>query len=405
MAGFKYEAVDAAGRTQRGVMEFDTARQVRGQLREQGLLPVSVEAIEAPSGSAHKTTLRWRRGLRAAELSLVTRQLATLLEAGLTVEQTLNAVIEQSEAAAVREILAGVRSEVLAGQSLGRAMRAYPHAFPEIYTTLVSAGEHSGNLATVLLRLAEYSEERHALQTKVALAFIYPAIVSLVALAVVIGLLTYVVPQVVGVFENSNQTLPWLTRALMGLSAFMRASAVFWLIAIAAAVWGVRRALRIPYWRERFDRRLLKLPLIGRLVRGINTARVASTLAILVGGGVPLLNALQAAVGVLSNLPMKNALDDAARRVREGTTLSRALAESGLYPPMMVHLIASGEASGRLDTMLERVARQQTQELQTRVSVLTAILEPALILLMGLFVLLIVLAILLPIFEMNQLVR
>lgn len=405
MAGFKYEAVDAQGRTQRGVLEFDTARQVRGQLREQGLLPVSVETIDVPSHARHKTSLRWRRGLKAADLSLITRQLATLLDAGLTVEQTLNAVIEQSESASIRETLAGVRSEVLGGQSLGRAMHAYPHAFPEIYTTLVSAGEHSGNLATVLLRLAEYSEERHALQTKVALAFIYPAIVSLVALAVVIGLLTYVVPQVVGVFENSNQTLPWLTRALMALSGFVRASALFWVIAIVLAGWAMRRALRIPFWRERFDRKILALPLIGRLVRGINTARVASTLAILVGGGVPLLKALQAAIGVLGNLPMKNALEDAARMVREGTPLSRALAKSGLYPPMMVHLIASGEASGRLDSMLERVARQQTQELQTRVSVLTAILEPALILVMGLFVLLIVLAILLPIFEMNQLVR
>lgn len=404
MAGFKYEAVDAHGRTQRGVMEFDTPRQVRSQLREQGLLPLSVETIETQQ-SERTSSRPWRRGLRAAELSLVTRQLATLLEAGLTIEQTLNAVIEQSESVKVRETLAGVRSEVLGGQSLGRAMRTYPHAFPEIYTTLVSAGEHSGNLSTVLLRLAEYAEERHALQTKVALAFIYPAIVSLVALAVVIGLLTYVVPQVVGVFENSNQTLPWLTRALMALSSSVRASALFWLFGIAFGVWAARRTLRIPYWRERFDRAVLELPIIGRLVRGINTARVASTLAILVSGGVPLLNALQAAVGVLGNLPMKNALDDAARMVREGTTLSRALAKSKLYPPMMVHLIASGESSGRLDSMLERVARQQTEELQTRVSVLTAILEPALILIMGLFVLLIVLAILLPIFEMNQLVR
>lgn len=405
MAGFKYEALDAQGRTQRGVLELDTARQVRGQLREQGLLPVSVEGIETRPQSGSKPRSRLRRGLRTAELGLVTRQLATLLEAGLTVEQTLNASIEQSESAAVRETLAGVRSEVLAGQSLGGAMRAYPHAFPELYTTLVSAGEHSGNLATVLLRLAEYSEERHVLQTKVALAFIYPSIVSLVALAVVIGLLTYVVPQVVGVFENSNQTLPWLTRALMALSAFMRASALFWLVGIALAVWLTRRALRLPHLRNRFDHALLRLPVIGRLVRGINTARVASTLAILVGSGVPLLNALQAAVGVLGNLPMRNALDEAARLVREGTTLSRALAKSGLYPPMMIHLIASGESSGRLDDMLERVARQQAQELQTRVSVLTAILEPALILVMGLFVLLIVLAILLPIFEMNQLVR
>lgn len=401
MAAFNYEALDARGQRQRGVLESDTARQARSTLRERGLLPVEVTPIET-----EKSVRRTRdRRLRTAELSLMTRQLATLFDAGLPVEASLNAAIEQSASPRVKELLAGVRANVLAGESLGAAMRAYPHAFPEIYSTLVAAGEHSGNLGVVMLRLADYLDDRHALQTKVALAFIYPAIISLVALAVVIGLLTYVVPQVVTVFESSGQTLPWLTRALMAVSEFVRNGAWAWLVLIVGLVIVVRRLYRVPRWREKFDRRLLALPVIGPLQRAVNTARVASTLAILVGGGVPLLNALQAAGGVLSNAPMRNALENALRGVREGSSLARALAASREFPPLMVHLIANGESSGRLETMLDRVARQQTRELEARVAVLTAVLEPALILVMGLFVLLIVLAILLPIFEMNQLVR
>lgn len=401
MAAFNYEALDARGQRQRGVLESDNARQARSTLRERGLLPVEVTPIET-----EKSVRRTRdRRLRTAELSLMTRQLATLFDAGLPVEASLNAAIEQSASPRVKELLAGVRANVLAGESLGAAMRAYPHAFPEIYSTLVAAGEHSGNLGVVMLRLADYLDDRHALQTKVALAFIYPAIISLVALAVVIGLLTYVVPQVVTVFESSGQTLPWLTRALMAVSEFVRNSAWAWLVLIVGLVIVVRRLYRVPRWREKFDRRLLALPVIGPLQRAVNTARVASTLAILVGGGVPLLNALQAAGGVLSNAPMRNALENALRGVREGSSLARALAASREFPPLMVHLIANGESSGRLETMLDRVARQQTRELEARVAVLTAVLEPALILVMGLFVLLIVLAILLPIFEMNQLVR
>lgn len=401
MAGFSYEALDARGHRQRGVLESDTARQARSVLRERGLLPVAVTPIET-----EKTERRMRdRRLRIADLSLMTRQLATLFDAGLTVEASLNAAIEQNASPRVRELLAGVRANVLAGESLGASMRAYPHAFPEIYATLVAAGEHSGNLGVVMLRLADYLDERHALQTKVTLAFIYPFIISLVSLAVVIGLLTYVVPQVVTVFQASGQTLPWLTRALIAISEFIRASAWLWLIFAVGIIALLRRLYRQPRWRVKFDRWLLALPLIGPLQRAVNTARVASTLAILVGGGVPLLNALQAAGGVLSNAPMRNALENALRGVRQGSSLARALAASGEFPPLMVHLIANGEASGRLETMLERVARQQTRELEARVAVLTAVLEPALILVMGLFVLLIVLAILLPIFEMNQLVR
>lgn len=405
MAAFRYEAYDAAGRLKKGVLEADTARQLRARLREQGLLVAEVATVSEATMARGSSRWHWRRGLSGTQLSLVTRQFATLLAAGLPVEQTLNALIEQADTDYQRQVLAGVRGEVLAGHSLARALQKYPRVFPELYVTLVAAGEQSGRLGEVMERLADYTESHQALRQKVGLAFIYPAIVTLVAGTVVLGLLTYVVPQVVSVFQNTNQTLPWLTRALIGLSDFLRASGWLWLIAIAVAIWAARRALRLPPTRLRFHRWLLRLPLVGALVRGVNSAQLASTLAILVGSGVPLLAALQAGAGVVNNLPMRQAVGEAARKVREGGSLSRALAAAKLFPPMLVHMIASGEASGRLVHMLERAAAQQSREMENRVMGLTSLLEPLLIVVMGVVVLVIVLAILLPIFEMNQLVR
>lgn len=405
MAAFRYEAYDAAGRLKKGVLEADTARQLRARLREQGLLVAEVATVSEATMARGSNRWHWRRGLSGTQLSLVTRQFATLLAAGLPVEQTLNALIEQADTDYQRQVLAGVRGEVLAGHSLARALQKYPRVFPELYVTLVAAGEQSGRLGEVMERLADYTESHQALRQKVGLAFIYPAIVTLVAGTVVLGLLTYVVPQVVSVFQNTNQTLPWLTRALIGLSDFLRVSGWLWLIAIAVAIWAARRALRLPPTRLRFHRWLLRLPLVGALVRGVNSAQLASTLAILVGSGVPLLAALQAGAGVVNNLPMRQAVEEAARKVREGGSLSRALAAAKLFPPMLVHMIASGEASGRLVHMLERAAAQQSREMENRVMGLTSLLEPLLIVVMGVVVLVIVLAILLPIFEMNQLVR
>lgn len=405
MAAFRYEAYDAAGRLQKGVLEADTARQLRARLREQGLLVAEVATVSEATMARGSNRWHWRLGLSGAQLSLVTRQFATLLAAGLPVEQTLNALIEQADTDYQRQVLAGVRGEVLAGHSLARSLQKYPRVFPELYVTLVAAGEQSGRLGEVMERLADYTESHQALRQKVGLAFIYPAIVTLVAGTVVLGLLTYVVPQVVNVFQNTNQTLPWLTLALIGVSDFLRASWWLWLIAIAVAVWSARRALRRPGPRLRFHRWLLRLPLVGTMVRGVNSAQLASTLGILVGSGVPLLAALQAGAGVVNNLPMRQAVEEAARRVREGGSLSRALAAAKLFPPMLVHMIASGEASGRLVHMLERVAEQQGREIENRVIGLTSLLEPLLIVVMGVVVLVIVLAILLPIFEMNQLVR
>lgn len=405
MAAFRYEAYDAAGRLKKGVQEADTARQLRAKLREQGLLVAAVEALSEATLAKGGRHWHWRRRLSGAQLSLITRQFATLLAAGLPVEQTLNALIEQADTDYQRQVLAGVRGEVLAGHTLARSLQKYPRVFPELYVTLVAAGEQSGKLGEVMERLADYTESHQALRQKVGLAFVYPAIVTLVATAVVLGLLTYVVPQVVSVFQNTNQTLPWLTRALIGLSDFLRASGWLWLIAVGAAIWAARRALRRPGPRLRYDRWLLRLPLVGTMVRGVNSAQLASTLAILVGSGVPLLTALQAGAGVVGNVPMRQAVEEAARRVREGGSLSRALATAKLFPPMLIHMIASGEASGRLVHMLERAAAQQGREMENRVMGLTSLLEPLLIVVMGAVVLVIVLAILLPIFEMNQLVR
>ena len=408
MAGFRYEALDGDGRVKRGVLESDSPRQARAQLREQGLNPLQVMALAGGSeggARAPGTRLPWRRGISRGDLAMLTRQFATLLGAGLTIEQTLNALIEQSENDTVRSVLAAVRGEVLAGHPVAQALASHPGDFPELYRTLVAAGEASGQLPQVMLRLAEYTEDRQALRSKVTLAFVYPAIVTLVAILVVTGLLTWVVPQVVQVFRNTHQTLPILTRALIALSDFLRAWGWLILLGVAGAVAVFLRALRDARLRTRWHALLLRVPVVGRLIRGLNTARLASTLAILVSSRVPLLGALTAGVGVISNLPMRQALVDAERQVREGASLSRALGATHMFPPVMVHLIAGGEASGTLDHMLERVAVIQAQEVENRVSIMTSLMEPLLILAMGAMVLLIVLAIRLPIFDLNQIVK
>jgi general secretion pathway protein F len=403
MAGFRYEALTAEGKRRRGVVESDSPRQARTWLREQGLTPVEVEPI------AHDGTQPGRRGLRrtldTTALAILTRQLSTLLGAGLTIEQALNALIEDAASEFEGELLGAIRGDVLAGQTLARALGNQGRVFPDVYRTLVDAGERSGRLPDVLERLADYTEERDTLRSKVLLAFIYPGLIVIVATVVVGALLTYVVPQVVQVFRNTHQALPLLTRALIALSDLLRAIWPWLALGLLIAVISIRQALQVPTIRARWHRLQLTLPLAGTLIRGMNTARLASTLAILASSKVPLLTALQAGAGVVANLPMRDALAVAATRVQEGATLSRSLAVSRLFPPLMIHMIASGEASGRLAMMLERAAIQQTREMERRVTALVALLEPVMILVMGLVVLLIVLAILLPIFEMNQIIR
>lgn len=407
MAAFSYQALDSTGRLLRGVIEADTVRQARASLRESGHTVMAIDAVSQESmQSSRDGRWQWRRGrLSVAQLSLITRQLATLLAASLTLEQALSALVEQSENETVRQVLAGVRGEVLAGHTFAKALGRYASVFPELYRALVTAGESSGELGRVMLRLADYTEQRQALRQKVVLAFVYPVIVTLVAGLVVGGLLIYVVPQVIGVFEQTHQNLPLLTRALIWLSATLQQTWGYLLLLAAAGAVAVHLVLRQPRLRYQAHLRLLRLPVAGRLVRGINTARMASTLAILAGSGVPLMAALHAAAGVVNNLPMRAALDEAAKKVREGVSLSRALAASGYFPPLLVHLIASGESSGQLDVMLERAAAQQEQEVGNYTAILTAMLEPLLILTMGAVVLMIVLAILMPIIEMNQMVR
>ena len=399
MEAFRYEALDTAGRTITGAVQADTARQARALLRAQGLLPSAVERVDSRARQV------WTRGLPAAELSLLTRQLAILLESGLTMEQSLNALIEEAPGPLTREVLTGIRTEITAGSSLAGALGVYGKSFPDFYRALVHGGEESGALATVLQHLADYLDARQSLRQKTSLALIYPVLVTVVAAIIVTGLLIYVVPQVVQVFQQSRQALPALTRGLIGLSDFLRATWPYLVAIIAGAVVAARMALRSVAVRRRWHLLLLGLPWLGALIRGVNTSRFASTLAILVGGGVPLLPALESGAQVMTNIVMKEAIEHAIGRVREGASLARALGETRVFPPLLVHLVASGETSGKLEQMLERAARLETQALERRLAVFLTVLEPAMILMMGGIVLMIVLAILLPIIEINQLVR
>jgi general secretion pathway protein F len=328
-----------------------------------------------------------------------------LERAGLTIEECLNVLIEQTESSGTRRLLAAVRARVLEGQSLSRGLAAFPSAFPQIYRAMIEAGEHSGKLGEVLERLADFTENREGLRNTMLTAFIYPALVTVVALLVVGGLLVYVVPQVTRVFVNLGQALPLATRILIAISDFARASGLLTLAGLVAAFVVLRLLLRDGGRKALWHRWLLRLPLVGRLIRGVNAARFADTLGILTSAGVPLLASLQSAAAVLTNLPMRAAVDEAIRRVREGAPLSSSLGAARLFPPLVIHLMASGEATGRLDTMLARAAEAQSRELENWVRRLTALLEPVLIILMGMIVLFVVVAILLPIFDMNTLVR
>jgi general secretion pathway protein F len=346
---------------------------------------------------------------------VITRQLASLLGAALPVADALTVMVEQSEKQSVRELMAAIRTDVLGGASLSKALARHPRQFPDIYRALIAAGEESGKLGSVLQSLADYVEERAKLQQKITLAFVYPVIVTIVALAVVIGLLTYVVPQIVQVFANTKQALPWLTRALIATSNFVRGYG--WIVAavVAVAAFLASRALRVEAVRMRWHQRILRLPVVGVLARSLNTARFASTLSILVGSGVPMLRALQAAGETLTNRAMRARVIDATQRVREGFSLAKALRADAdeerrpghvkVFPPVLIHLIASGEATGKLPEMLARAADIHAREAERRALFFTSLLEPALILTMGVIVMLIVLAVLLPIIEINQLAR
>jgi general secretion pathway protein F len=403
MGAFEFVAIDKSGKESRGLLEGDTPKHVRQLLRERQLLPVKVtEVTQRESGPRKSFTLR--RGLSAAELALVTRQLATLSQSGLPLEEALHAVGQQNDNPRTKSILLGVRSRVMEGHTLADGLADFPVAFPELYRATVAAGEQSGHLDAVLERLAEFTESRQALQQQVRNALIYPIALVVTAIGIISFMLAYVVPKVVTIFENYDQELPVLTRIMLWTSGVIRDHWLPIIVITAAAIFGIRRLLRKEGPRRRYDFALLRIPVVSRLTRGINTARFTRTLSILAGSGVPILEALRIAAQVVVNIPMREAVEEASLRVREGAMISKSLAASRLFPPMMTHLIASGEASGRLEEMLNRAASNQEREVDGLIATLLGIMQPLLVVVMAAIVLVIVLAILLPIFELNELI-
>lgn len=405
MGAYQYVAVDPNGKERKGVLEGDTAKHVRQLLREKSLLPMQVDPVaEKSETGTGERKLSFGGGIAALDLALVTRQLATLVRAGMPLEESLQAVSEQTEKARIKSIMLGVRAKVREGHTLADGLSEFPKAFPEVYRATVAAGEQAGHLDTVLERLADYTEGRHALRQRVSHALIYPIALTTMALAIIVVMLVYVVPKVVSVFANTGNELPTLTRWLISTSDFLREW--WWLViaVVVALVVGFRALLQREPQRRRFHQIVLGTPIVGRLARGVNTARFTRTLSILASSGVPVLEALRIAGTVVSNLPMQSAVEEAAVRVREGGAIGRALGRSKQFPPMTIHLIGSGEASGQLDDMLGRAADHQEAEMDSLIGALLGILQPAMIILMGLIVLGIVMAILLPIFEINQLV-
>ncbi|MEX0708619.1 MAG: type II secretion system inner membrane protein GspF [Woeseia sp.] len=403
MGAFEYVAIDKSGKEAKGLLEGDTPRHVRQLLREQQLLPVRVNEVTRKE-SRQRTSFTFRRGISAADLSLVTRQLATLSQAGLPLEEALLAVGQQSEHPRLKSILLGVRSRVMEGHTLADGLADFPHAFPELYRATVSAGEQSGHLDLVLERLAEFTESRQILQQQIRNALIYPIALVVTAVGIISFMLAYVVPKVVYVFENFDQELPLLTRIMIGTSDFLRDHWLLLILGVVAIVLGVRHLLKKEGPKRRYHRLLLRLPIVARLTRGINTARFTQTLSILAGSGVPILDSLRIAAQVVVNVPMREAVEEASLRIREGAMISKSLASSRLFPPMTTHLIASGEASGRLEEMLGRAASNQEREVDGLIATLLGIMQPLLVIVMAAIVLLIVLAILLPIFEINNLI-
>src|SRR5450830_916495 len=406
MPAFRYEAVDAQGATRKGVLNADSPRSARAELRLQGLVPLAVDLIAAQVDAAGATRRRgFGERLTTTELALFTRQLASLLEAGLPLEQAFSALLEQAERPYLRDLIASIRSEVIGGAAFSDVLSRHPRDFAEIYRALVASGEQIGHLSRVLSRLADYIERRNALVQKVKLAFTYPAIVTVVAFSIVIFLLTYVVPQIVSVFANTKQKLPLLTIIMLGISDFVRSYGLIVAAVVVALFYAWRTALKNPDVKLRWHRWLLTAPMYGKFERSLNTARFASTLAITTGSGVPILRALQTSRDTLSNMAMRAQVEEAAASVREGVGLARALSAHKHFPPMLIHMIRAGEVTGELPAMLDRASSAQEQDLERRALTIAGLLEPVLILAMGGVVLLIVLAVLMPIIEINQLVR
>ncbi len=402
MGAYEYQALDDKGRTCKGVLTGDTPRQVRQMLRERCMYALSLTAINENALQGQGAPSRKR--IPPAELAVITRQFATLLGAGLTIEESLEGLIEQSGNHRIRSILTAVRSSVMEGKSLSEAISLFPAAFPSLYRASLRAGEETGRLDLVLERLADYTENTTTLRRRIMIALIYPVILTIVAILIVTGLLTYVVPKVVKVFEESGQTLPFLTRGMIAISDFLQAWGLWMLLAIVLGAIIFRFIFRQPGPKLALHHFILHMPLLGSIVRDLNTSTMARTLAIMSGSGVPLLSAMSASSQVVSNLAMRQAMEQARIDVGEGMSLNKALKKSGLFPPLLTQMVASGESSGRLDEMLEKSAQVQENELEARTSIMVGLFEPIMILVMGAIVLLIVLAILLPIFDLNELI-
>jgi len=407
MPVYSFEAISAAGDTRKGVIEADSAKAARGLLRAQALVPLKVEAVSARAGDPAQMGKRGRRGrvFNATALAIWTRQLAGLVSSGLPLERALSSLSDEAEKAPERELVAMLRAEVNGGTPFGKALAQHPREFSDIFVAVIGAGEQSGNLGLVLERLADDLEEQHALKSKLIGAALYPAIVSLVAVVIVLFLVTYVVPQVANVFAGSKRALPLLTVIMINTSAFLRRYGWLLALALAAGVFSLRLALANDPFREKFDAAWLNLPLLGKMSRSYNSARFASTLAMLASAGVPILKALQAAAQTLSNRAMRSDALDALVLVREGAPLASALAQKKRFPGLLAMFARLGEQTGTLPLMLQRAAKQLSTEVQRRAMQLATLLEPLLIVAMGLVVMLIVLAVLMPIIQLNQLVK
>lgn len=409
MAAFEFQALDAKGKQQKGVMEADSARQIRQQLRDKGWMPLSVEITASKQKNSGEgffaSLLNQGPSLSVPELALITRQLATLIQAGLPIDESLRALSEQTGKQKIKAMILAIRSKVLEGYTLAKALEEYPRAFPHLYRSTVAAGEHAGHLDGVLNRLADYTESRQESDQKIKLAAMYPIILTIVAIGIVVGLLTYVVPDIVEVFVKNGQELPGLTQFMLSLSHLISSAGLYILAGLIIGLIIFNRALKKDSFRRKYHRFLLTMPGLGGFVRDANTARFGSTLAILTSSGVPLVEAMRIASQVVTNMPIQSSLTQATVTVSEGGSLNQALAETKYFSPIMLHMIASGENSGELDAMLARTAKQQETTLENTVSALVKIFEPMMLLSMGAIVALIVAAIMLPILELQQMVQ
>lgn len=404
MAAFEYKALEKTGKQKKGVMEGDNARQVRQRLKEQGLIPVEVIETKSKQQKSASQGLSFKRGISVNDLSLITRQLATLVQAGMPLEECLKAVAEQGEKAHIRSMMMGVRSRVIEGYPLAESFADYPHVFDELFCSMVAAGEKSGHLDTVLNRLADYAENRQKMRSKLQQAMIYPIMLTLIAIAVISFLLATVVPKIVDQFVQMGQGLPTVTEILLAASNFVVHWGLLVVIAVVVFIMGVKWLLTKPHLRLAWDKKILRLPVIGKVVRGLNTSRFARTLSICTSSAIPLLDGMKVAADVMSNQYFKQQVLEAADNVREGASLRISLEQTKLFPPMMLHMIASGEQSGELEQMLTRSADNQDRDFESLVNMALGIFEPLLIVFMAGIVLFIVVATLMPIIELNNLV-